>query len=296
MINRKKHPYIFFLTLALEIVSASFFNAGCSNFKKEVEPVYENTVNLEVKDSEIALITKESDYLYFPQNQDSQAVTKDFQSEAIFFGKEKTNWRYTKKRILVFFGYDFNTPEVKEKIIKILENNFGLSENDGLISTITYPDSFKRNGRYYVSDFTDFLINYDEDLAGIIILGAPERTHIALGRLQDYWNMQVPYPIISLFPQDDILGMESTCDLVLDKLDEVDADNLPAEESSNSALLSVATNVLISSINYMVNMNGGIKKDSSAQAHAVQMVKGKRLQYYLDPESGLHAINHFIIF
>ena len=38
------------------------------------------------------------------------------------------------------------------------------------------------------------------------------------------------------------------------------------------------------------------KKDGSVQAHVAQKKKKKKLQYYMDPETGLHAINHFVLY
>ena len=47
---------------------------------------------------------------------------------------------------------------------------------------------------------------------------------------------------------------------------------------------------------YMMILNGPLKKDGSVQAHVAQMLHGKKLQYYTDPETGLHAINHFVLY
>ena len=46
----------------------------------------------------------------------------------------------------------------------------------------------------------------------------------------------------------------------------------------------------------MKNLNGPFTKDSSVQAHVVQMLKGYKIQYFIDPETGLHAINHFVLY
>lgn len=205
-------------------------------------------------------------------------------------------WRPENKKICVIFGYDFNSPEIVSSYTELLQKNFGLTEEGGLIYTITYPDNFKHNGKYYVSELYSMLSEADGDLIGVIILGAPENTHTALGRLQDYWNMKLPYPIFSLFPQDEFLGMESTCDLVIDKLQTADeTGNILSEEIVNKKI-SDAPEVLISCINYMKKMNGPFEKNNSIQAHIIQMLYGKKIQYYLDPETGLHAINHFILY
>ena len=211
------------------------------------------------------------------------------------FDLQQVKWRKTNKRICIIFGYDFNSPEVIEKITGILSENFGLEEDDGLIYTITYPTDFK-HPKTYISELTSMLTETDKDLLGVIILGAPEKTHYALGRIQDYWNMEIPYPIFSLFPQDEPLGLESTCDFVLDKFLAADITGDVVSDENVAKIVEESPAVLISTINYMKNLNGGLKKNSTLQTHIVQMLRGNKLQYYTDPETGLHAINHFIIY
>lgn len=217
-------------------------------------------------------------------------------SEKAPFGNTENCWQYTNKKIYILFGYDFNDQELVNSCTSLLEKKYGLTADGGLIQTITYPDSFKHNGKNYISDLTSMLTEADGDLLGVIILGAPDNTHIALGRLQDYWNMKVPYPVFSLFPQDESLGMESTCDLVLDKQQTADVTGSIVSEESVSQKINDFPEILFSCIDYMILLNGPLKKDGSVQAHVAQMLHGKKLQYYMDPETGLHAINHFVLY
>jgi len=210
------------------------------------------------------------------------------------FEIERKKWQKTNKRICVIFGYDFNSPEIVESYTQLLSENFGLEEEDGLIYSIIYPDSFK-HARAYVSELTSFITECNKDLIGIVILGAPANTHYALGRIQDYWNMNPPFPIFSLFPQDESLGMESTCDFVLDKYISTDITGNALQDTDSNQTIKEAPEVLISVINYMRNLQGPFPKDASVQAHVVQMLKGYKIQYYIDPETGLHAINHFVL-
>ena len=263
MLRNKNIFFNIFITLSL-IATISF--TSCK--KEEPETIDSDAYELQVQDVSIS----------------NESTTVE----------EVQKWRQTNKKICVFFGYDFNTPEIIENYTNILSENFGLVEDGGLIYTITYPNSFK-HPKSYISELNTMLSEADGDLIGLIILGAPENTHYALGRLQDYWNMKIPYPIFSLFPQDESLGMESTCDFVLDKF--ISAE-ITGEVVSEDAELVVkeAPKVLISTINYMKNLNGAFTKNSSIQNHVVQMFKGYKLQYYTDPETGLHAINHFILY
>ena len=77
-------------------------------------------------------------------------------------------WHVTNKRICVLFGYDFNNPEIKENLLVILKDNFGLDEDGGLIYPLTYPEDFKHGIRGYASDFAAILQDDELDLAGIV--------------------------------------------------------------------------------------------------------------------------------
>ena len=210
----------------------------------------------------------------------------------------KTNnqrWHVTNKRVCVIFGYDFNTPEAVEKFTTLLGERYGLESDGGLIFSMTYPDSFKHAPKGYASDLTAALSGTDRDLAGVIILGAPENTHTALAKLQDFWEMGVPYPIYALFPQDDVLGLESTCDFVLDKEQQADLSGDIVPEETVSQIILEAPEVLTECIDYMLDMEGPFVKDSTLPKHITQMLKNKKIHHYVDPESGIQSINHFVL-
>ena len=208
---------------------------------------------------------------------------------------QNQHWHVTNKRICVIFGYDFNAPEAVEKFTALLQERYGLESEGGLIYTLTYPDSFKHGAKSYSSELTAALTGTDRDLAGIIILGAPENTHTAFAKLQDYWEQNIPYPIYALFPQDDVLGLESTCDFVLDKEQPTDLTGDIAPEETVSQIILEAPEVLTDCIDYMLEIEGPFIKDSSLPKHIQQMLKNKRIHHYVDPESGIQSINHFIL-
>ncbi len=208
---------------------------------------------------------------------------------------QNQRWHVTNKRVCVIFGYDFNTPEAVEKFTSLLQERYGLESEGGLIYTLIYPDSFKHGSRGYASELASILSGTDKDLAGIIILGAPENTHSAFAKLQDYWEMAVPYPIYALFPQDDVLGLESTCDFVLDKEQPTDLTGDMAPEETVSEIILEAPEVLTDCIDYMLNMEGPFVKDNTLPKHVQQMLKNKKIHHYVDPESGIQSINHFVL-
>ena len=208
---------------------------------------------------------------------------------------ENQTWHVTNKRVCVIFGYDFNAPEAVEKFTSLLAGRYGLESDGGLIYTLIYPDNFKHGAKSYATELATALTSTDRDLAGVIILGAPENTHTAFAKLQDFWEMGVPYPIYALFPQDDVLGLESTCDFVLDKEQQTDLSGDIAPEETVSQIILEAPEVLTDCIDYMLEMEGPFVKDSTLPKHVTQMLKDKKIHHYVDPESGIQSINHFVL-
>ena len=232
-----------------------------------------------------------------PQIPEADTIQLNIQpaTDAQALQTQNQKWHVTNKRVCVIFGYDFNSPETVEKFTQLLQQRYGLENEGGLIYTMVYPDNFKHGGKAYANELTADLTGTDRDLAGIVILGAPENTHTAFAKLQDFWEMGVPYPIYALFPQDDVLGLESTCDFVLDKEQQTDlAGNIAPEETISQKILE-APEVLTDCIDYMLEIEGPFVKDSSLPKHVQQMLKDKKIHHYVDPESGIQSINHFVL-
>ena len=208
---------------------------------------------------------------------------------------EPQKWHLTNKRVCVLFGYDFNNPEIKEPLLALLRNNFGLDEDGGLIYPLSYPDDFKHGVRGYASDFAAILQDDNLDLAGIVLLGAPENTHTALAKNQDKWEQNVPYPVIALFPQDDVLGIESTCDIVVDKGQTAGLTGEVAPEESDGQIHQNAPEIIIETIKYIQLLDGAPSRSRDLQKHMEQMLEGFQFHHYVDPESGLQSINHFVL-
>ncbi|MCR4579297.1 MAG: hypothetical protein K5681_03000 [Treponema sp.] len=203
-------------------------------------------------------------------------------------------WHVTNKRLFVLFGYDFNAPEVYEPLLESLKERYGLDADGGLILPYVYPNDFKHGTRGFSNDFFNVLQDPAYDFCGILLIGAPEHTHIAMARNQDAWE-NLPYPVIALFPQDDILGLEATCDIVVDKgfTAGLNGDNI--EDETEALVFSEAPEIIIDAIDYILELEGPLEKNTQIQNHILQMFKGKKIHHYTDPESGLQAINHFVL-
>ena len=195
----------------------------------------------------------------------------------------------------MLFGYDFNNPELKESLLALLQENFGLADDGGLIFPLTYPDDFKHGVRGYASDFAAILQEDDLDLAGIVLLGAPENTHTALAKNQDKWEQNVPYPVVALFPQDDVLGIESTCDIVVDKGQTAGITGEIAPEESDGQVHPNAPEIIVETIKYIQLLDGAPSRTTELQKHMEQMLSDFQFHHYTDPESGLMSINHFVL-
>lgn len=203
-------------------------------------------------------------------------------------------WHLTNKRILVLFGYNFNTPETVTQIKTLLQQKYGLDQDGGLILPLIYPDDFKHGSKSLVSELTSVIQSDNYDFSGIILLGAPENTHKALAIIQDSWEMNMQYPIVALFPQDDVLGIESTCDFVLDKGAKSPAGEMDNEETEVQ-IYTETPELLISIIDYIKALKTPPAKDKDLQTHFLQMLKNRKIRHYADPETGLVAINHYVL-
>lgn len=215
--------------------------------------------------------------------------------QKIKFEDTVKQWHVTNKRIFVLYGYAFNDEETIKKFDELLQDRYGLDSDGGLICTLTYPDSFKHNGKSYSSELYSILSETEKEIAGVVILGAPETTHIALGRLQDFWDMQIPYPIIALFPQDDVSGLQSTCDIVIDKSQKVDISGDVEPEEIEAQPVEEAAGILKNTLDYIITLNGSIAKDSDMAVHVSQLLQNYSYSNYVDSETGLKSINHFIL-
>lgn len=219
------------------------------------------------------------------------------------FYDEPVSHPITGKKIAVLLGYGFNSPETAKEYSDFLEEKFSLEKNNGMLLVMNYPEDFKRTGRSFATEFFNIITNDELDLCGIITLGAPEFTHLALARNQDKWDEEVPYPVISLFPQDDILGIEATNDIVLDKGQSIEiedelSDSSDSGEKSNTSPFSEddsTKQILASVINYVSMAEGPLSELNELQAHLSKILKNAKFHNYTDPETGLKSINHFVL-
>lgn len=197
------------------------------------------------------------------------------------------------KNIVIVLGYGYNDESNISKITQSLNEKFGVEteEKAGLISIFVYPADFMVAGKERISSLANKV--EDKNLAGMIILGAPEGLHIALSKIQDKSeNGKIQYPVFTLFSQDDVLGMESTSDFVLDYAHKT---NTIEDEVTDFIPDFDASIILTNAISAMIELREPLKADSSLQPFVQKLLdKNRTVTHYIDGETGLQSINHFI--
>lgn len=202
-------------------------------------------------------------------------------------------WHFSPKRLIVLFGYGFNEREYVQNTIAKLENKYGESDNGGLLCSYIFPDSFIKSRRFDTAFYAE-LTDSEKDVEGVILLGAPDYTNRALGKNIDFWKQEVPYTVVSLFPQDDISGMQGTCDLVIDKTQVSDiAGNLMEEEGAELDY----SDIIEKTLDFVLACESSLplKDKLTLKEYAQIMLPGYSLHAYIDPETGIQFKNHFII-
>lgn len=237
---------------------------SCGNKKK---------TSVEITDTPITLEIKNSDY------NDSENTI---------------NWHATNRNIVVLFGYDYNDTEFVEKATKRLSEKFGLKADGGVIIPVTFPDGFRHKDKAVTVDLFNILDDDSVQVEGFVSLGAPEKTYRALTRLQEKWGGQIPFPVISIFPQDDILGIEDTSSIVINQIQKAETEESLVTESEHTGIED-ADLLLERACEYILRLNGSPERDAALAAHIKQMLPGKKIHRYTDSETGLYSINHFVI-
>ena len=240
-------------------ILSAFFLASCTKDKKEASYL-QNNLELNVQENE-QNYTQEKTYLH----SDS----------------------YSGKTIAVLFGYGCNEENFYKSSIEILSREFGLKDEGGIIYPILFPSDLHNR----ISSLYGLLSELD--LSGIIILGAPEKTHAALARLQDDWNSDEPFSIFSFFPQDDILGQEAECTFILD-YENSKSEDISLSETEQKIDTDLQ-NILVNAVRYMAELPSPIAKDKNLPYHVQSIVGNKKIRRYVDSETGLVSSNHFIL-
>lgn len=201
------------------------------------------------------------------------------------------SWNFSEKKICILFGYGYNDEKFLEEIKQKLSDEFGLAQDGGKILPLVFPKDFKIAGRERISLLSDVFDDYD--ISGLVLLGAPENTHNVLGHLILQYDGQLPFPVFSMFSQDNVLGTEWVSDFVLEKMNVSDIFSDVEEKLSPSAEDSEA--LILRAVKYMTLLDGPLQKDSDLITHVQKIVgENHKVSYYVDSDTALRSTNHFV--
>ena len=201
-------------------------------------------------------------------------------------------WHKSNKNIVVFFGYGYNDTEFVEKTKNQLFQKYGNENEDGNLIALVFPDDFKHGSRTYTTNLANILD--DKDVSGLVILGAPEGTYRAITRIQDEYDGKLPFPVISLFSQDDILGTEYTSDIVLDKKQKAQLNGI-LEAESEQEFSEEASSIIEKAVFLAEIADAPFEKDAKLFNIAKMIAGDTKISRYVDSETGLIPINHFVL-
>lgn len=209
--------------------------------------------------------------------------------------QEIQNFVEPHRKIGVVLGYGYNDEAFVKETLQELSRTLGLVDKGGAVIPYIYPDDFMRGGSARIASLPSML---EEDGAmGLVVVGAPEGTHRALASLQNTEINRSLYPIISLMPQDDILGIEAGSDIVIEYV----PSSATTELSEESGAYQENVPQLIARAAYYITLLpndffGGFDQDLDLFTHARQLAGSSwTVSRYIDPETGLCPMNHFVI-
>ena len=195
-------------------------------------------------------------------------------------------WNYTDKKIILVLAHSFNDEEFISNATELIKKTFGLAQDGGAVYIMTYPADFKHGNSERLTNLKDKV--EELDAKGVIIFGAPLDTHTVLGKIQDNYDGNHTFPVFSLFPQDDILGTESVSDIVIEH--ERKEGGTESEDVDKLSLTYVKNSVEL----MLENIDNDLQ-NSDLTLLAEKIVQNNDIKHYVDGETGLSAINHFVI-
>ncbi len=208
-------------------------------------------------------------------------------------------WYPAEKKICLVFGYGYNEKTYVQSVVDKLTAKYGFDDGSpegGLILPFVFPDDFPANRITRLSGMVE-----NRELAGLIIVGAPENTNYAIANLEDEYSEQetmMPYPVYVFFPQDDVSGIEATANFVVDRSLEGggNVDDESGKEEIVQTQVKDLDKILDNAVEYMLLTKKPLPSDENLLLH-VERIMGKsyKVSRYVDPESGLQSINHFVI-
>ncbi len=208
-----------------------------------------------------------------------QKTSGTSQEQNFVFEDEKTGFLPVPASVLVFYGYDFNEPEFVADCNSFLFEHYGSYEQGGAVFPVVFPDDFKQGSRTRISLIKNFIS--ENNFAGIILLGAPEGTGEVLSDVID--KNDFGKPIISFFPQDELLPAEYSSDFIV---------GLPEEQTKpNVENIFNLTGKAIEAC-----LQNQFKQNASLKGFVKDLVGSDFMVYnFTDSQTAIIVKNHFVI-
>lgn len=212
--------------------------------------------------------------------------------------KVKPSWYSAEKKVCILFGYGYNDKDFVENTVKFLGEKYGIESDtvqSGMLLPLVFPDDFRSGSDARISRLSSKL--EDVNIAGIITIGAPDNTNAVLARIEESWDNLIPYPVYSFFPQDDVTGIEATSNFVIDRaLEGTGVSDAEGSEEVQQTQAAGIEGMLDRSIELMLLSGAPLPHDLELLTHVKAIVgSAYEVTRYIDPESGLQSINHFVI-
>lgn len=207
------------------------------------------------------------------------------------------NFPESMRSIGVLLGYGYTETNFYSKVQAELRKVAGLAEEGGIVEIFIFPDDFKRGSSGRISLLSSMV--EELNLEGLIIVGAPEGTHNALEKINTSSIDGPFFPIFSLFPQDDILGMEANCDLVIEFVSSTEEEAILKEEVELN--LDGVPELIGNAVKYMASIPTGsetcFEESIKSLFEHTRLLVGENwtVSQYVDPETGIRPRNHFLI-
>lgn len=201
-------------------------------------------------------------------------------------------WQESDERIALVLGLGYTEEHFVHELLSVLGDAFGLDCENGLIYPLLFPDDFVYNGvKGRISSLPDILM--EKKLRAVYIVGAPEGTHRALATMQDKKERALDIAVFSLFPQDDVLGIESGSDIVIDFGQFYSPS--PMSEEGGLEHLSLVPEILHS----LIKKESLFDRNFSSKEKKTFLEKSLGLAWNVetsvDLQTGLRSKNHFDI-
>ncbi len=204
------------------------------------------------------------------------------------------SWQKTDDRVAVVFGYGYTGEPFYSTVLSSLEASFGLDSSGGLILPLSFPDDFNYEGNTgRISSLPDILAG--KNVKALIVLGAPESTHRALALIQDkaLEDSSFAFPVFSLFPQDDILGIEAGSSVVINFAPFGNAQGLG--EESGLQHMDLIPYILTQLIKNIREFTPGVSSSRIQRFLNSALGSAWQVDVNIDPETSLRSKNHFLL-